>query len=45
MATEEPKQRRRDVGDGGISWDKTSKLWIGTVLLGFCMPSRSDKSG
>ena len=29
----EPK-RRRERGDDGISWDKTSKCYVGTISLG-----------
>jgi hypothetical protein len=30
QATEDPKKRRRDVGDGGISCDRTNKVYVGT---------------
>ncbi len=32
---EEPKRRRRDRGDDGISWDKVNKCYIGTISLGY----------
>ena len=35
MATEEPKRRRRDYGDDGISWYKTNKVYVGTISPGF----------
>jgi hypothetical protein len=34
MASEEPRKRRRDRGDGGITWDKANKCWVGTISLG-----------
>jgi integrase len=43
MATEEPKRRRRDVGDDGISWDRTNKVWVGTVSLGFGSDGKRDR--
>jgi integrase len=44
MATEEPKKkRRRDYGDDGISWDKTNKVWVGTISLGFGSDGRRDR--
>jgi hypothetical protein len=42
MATEKPKKRRRDVGDDGISWDKTNKVWVGTISLGFSLSNRTE---
>jgi integrase len=44
MATEEPKKRRRDVGDDGISWDKTNKVYVGTISLGFGSDGKRDRS-
>jgi integrase len=29
------KKSRRERGDGGISWDKTNKCYVGTVSLGY----------
>jgi integrase len=43
MATDEPKKRRRDVGDDGISWDKTNKVWVGTISLGFGSDGKRDR--
>jgi integrase len=44
MATEEPKKkRRRDYGDDGISWDKTNKVWVGTISLGFGSDGKRDR--
>src|SRR4051794_12165133 len=43
MAAEEPKKRRRDVGDDGISWDRTNKVWVGTVSLGFGSDGKRDR--
>ena len=39
----EPKKRRRDVGDDGISWDKTNKVWVGTISLGFDSDGKRDR--
>src|SRR5215471_10417638 len=35
MATQEPKKRRRDRGDGTIAWEKINKCYVGKVSLGF----------
>jgi integrase len=35
MATREPKKRRRDRGDGSITWDKINKCYTGRISLGF----------
>jgi integrase len=35
MASEEPRKRRRDRGDGGITWDKANKCWVGTISIGY----------
>ena len=35
MASEEPRKRRRDRGDGGMVWDKTNKCWVATISLGY----------
>ena len=35
MATQEPKKRRRDRGDGTIAWDKINKCYVGKISLGF----------
>jgi hypothetical protein len=43
MATEQPKKRRRDYGDDGISWDRTNKVWVGTVSLGFGIDGKRDR--
>jgi len=34
MATREPKKRRRDRGDGSITWDKINKCYTGRISLG-----------
>jgi site-specific recombinase XerC len=41
--TVSPKKRRRDYGDDGISWDKTNKVWVGTVSLGFGSDGKRDR--
>lgn len=43
MATQEPKRRRRERGDDGISWDKINKCWIGTISLGFDAEGKRDR--
>jgi integrase len=35
MATREPKKRRRDRGDGSITWDKINKCYTARISLGF----------
>jgi integrase len=35
VATQEPKKRRRDRGDGTIAWDKVNKCYIGSISLGY----------
>jgi integrase len=35
MASEEPRKRRRDRGDGGITWDKANLCWVGTISIGY----------
>jgi integrase len=35
MATREPKKRRRDRGDGSITWDKVNKCYTGRISLGY----------
>ena len=35
MATREPKKRRRDRGDGSITWDKINKCYTGRISLGY----------
>jgi integrase len=35
MATQEPKKRRRDRGDGTIWWDRDNKCYVGSISLGF----------
>jgi hypothetical protein len=39
----QPKKRRRDRGDDGISWDKTNKAYIGTISLGHRSDGRRDR--
>jgi integrase len=43
MASEDPKKRRRDRGDDGISWDNTNKVWVGTISLGFRSDGTRDR--
>ena len=37
MGTRSPSgpKKRRERGDGGISWDKTNKCYVGTISLGY----------
>ena len=35
MATQEPKKRRRDRGDGTIAWEDINKCYVGKISLGF----------
>jgi hypothetical protein len=37
MGTPSPPRRkkRRERGDGGISWDKINKCYMGTISLGY----------
>ena len=35
MATREPKKRRRDRGDGSVTWDKVNKCYTGRLSLGY----------
>jgi integrase len=35
VATREPKKRRRDRGDGSITWDKINKCYTGRLSLGY----------
>lgn len=41
--TEEPKKRRRDRGDNGISWDKANKFYTGTISLGYRPDGKRDR--
>jgi hypothetical protein len=41
--SEEPKKRRRERGDDGISWDKTNKCYVGTISLGFKPDGKRDR--
>ena len=43
MASEEPKKRRRDRGDGGVTWDKANKCWVGTLSLGYHSDGSRDR--
>jgi hypothetical protein len=43
MATPDPKKRRRERGDDGISWDKTNKCYVGTISLGFNPNGKRDR--
>lgn len=42
-ASSEPKRRRRERGDDGISWDKTNKYYVGTISLGFKPDGKRDR--
>ena len=39
----QPKKRRRERGDDGISWDKTNKAYIGTISLGHRPDGKRDR--
>lgn len=41
--TAEPKKRRRDRGDDGISWDKANKFYTGTISLGYRPDGKRDR--
>jgi integrase len=34
-SSSKPKKRRRDRGDGTIAWDKTNKVYVGKLSLGY----------
>lgn len=43
MATGEPKKRRRDYGDDGVSWDKINKVYVGTISPGLGSDGKRDR--